>query len=307
MLAFSIATGALAMYAFTNWAWPWVVVITYLHCSFYGYFGGGTGGHELSHRTVFASKWLNELFIVINGFFTYFDFITFHRSHTGHHQYTVHQDLDLEVMLPAKFVWHGWISSFTINPVGVWNIFKSLFRLSFFRSRDKVLVTEWNKRCFPESDRRAIRAMQNWNRVLLFGHLALLVLFIVSGNWMLILLVTLAPFTARWFGVLTHAPQHLGMKPDVADWRQSTRTYLAGPIVRFFYWNMNYHVEHHMFAAVPYYNLPELRRVIAGDLPVATKGLFATWREIAGTLKHRKKVPGYHFSPPLPNGATPYL
>ena len=37
---------------------------------------------------------------------------------------------------------------------------------------------------------------------------------------------------------------------------------------QFFYWNMNYHVEHHMYAAVPYYNLPKLRKAI--------RGLFAT-------------------------------
>ena len=30
---------------------------------------------------------------------------------------------------------------------------------------------------------------------------------------------------------VTHVPQHIGMEPDVADWRRSTRTYLAGPAV----------------------------------------------------------------------------
>ena len=30
------------------------------------------------------------------------------------------------------------------------------------------------------------------------------------------------------------------------------------PISRFIYWNMNYHVEHHMFPMVPYHALPRL-------------------------------------------------
>ena len=31
---------------------------------------------------------------------------------------------------------------------------------------------------------------------------------------------------------------------------------------RFLYWNMNYHIEHHIFPTVPYYNLPALRRYL---------------------------------------------
>ena len=29
------------------------------------------------------------------------------------------------------------------------------------------------------------------------------------------------------------------------------------PVHRYLYWNMNYHVEHHMFPLVPYHALPE--------------------------------------------------
>ena len=103
-----------------------------------------------------------------------------------------------------------------------------------------------------------------------------------TGNWTLVLLVTFAPYFATWFKIVTHVPQHIGMEPDVADWRRSTRTYLAGPVVRFFYWNMNYHVEHHMFAAV-----------LAPDLPEAPHGLLATWLEIFDTLRRQKRDPSY--------------
>ena len=57
MLAFSAATGALAWWAYGNLAWPWVVAAVFLHCTFYGFFGGGAGGHELSHRNMFRSRW----------------------------------------------------------------------------------------------------------------------------------------------------------------------------------------------------------------------------------------------------------
>jgi fatty acid desaturase len=39
------------------------------------------------------------------------------------------------------------------------------------------------------------------------------------------------------------------------------------PVSRFIYWNMNYHVEHHMFPMVPYHALPRLHATIKDDLP----------------------------------------
>ena len=42
---------------------------------------------------------------------------------------------------------------------------------------------------------------------------------------------------------------------------------LHEPVCRFIYWNMNYHVEHHMFPMVPYHALPKLHEVIKHDLP----------------------------------------
>ena len=155
-------------------------------------------------------------------------------------------------------------------------------------------------------DGRLIREMRRWLRFLIFGHAALAVLFVVSGNWYLMLLVSFGPFIAMWFKMMTHMPQHLGLRPNVADWRESTRTYIGGPVSRFLYWNMNYHLEHHMYAAVPYYNLPKLRKEIEWDLPIATKSLLATWREVNKALEKQTTDKSYYLIPELPEGATPF-
>jgi fatty acid desaturase len=63
---------------------------------------------------------------------------------------------------------------------------------------------------------------------------------------------------------------------------------------------MNYHVEHHMFPAVPFYNLPKLRAAIAADLPPAPHGLITTWREILPVLRRQDTDPSYAFIPVLP-------
>ena len=61
------------------------------------------------------------------------------------------------------------------------------------------------------------------------------------------------------------------------DHRLNTRTVKMNVVNRFLYWNMNYHVEHHMFPMVPYHRLPELHEEIKHDLraglPVDLGGL----------------------------------
>lgn len=234
MLAFSAGTGAFAFWAFHNLTWPWVVLAVYVHCSFYGFFGGGAGGHELSHSNMFKTKALNELFIRINGLLTWFNYIYFRHSHANHYQYTVHQDLDFEVMLPLNLRWYQWIWGLTINLPAMRRVFPMFFRQSFGRRRETILKSEKDRQFFPPKESAAVKDMQRWSRVVLIGHILLAIFFVASGNWILLFLVTFAPFCTTWFVMLTHIPQHIGMQPDVADWRLSTRTYLGGTIVRFF-------------------------------------------------------------------------
>lgn len=300
-LIFSLITGLFALWAFHNLSWPWIVAAVYFHCSFYGFFGSGTGGHELSHKTMFKTPELNEIFIRINGFLSWFNYIYFRCSHVKHHQFTAHDDLDMEVILPQKLKWYHWVFAFTINFQAAYVTLKRQIRNAFGYRRELILITVWEQRIFPETKPDTFKRMVNFSRIMVIGHTVLAILFIVSGNWILLLLVTFPLFIARWFVFLTHMPQHIGMKPDVADWRHNTRTYLAGPIVCFFYWNMNYHVEHHMYPAVPYYNLPKLRKAIESDMPIATRGLVSTWRQIFKILKRQKQDPNYYSELLFPN------
>ena len=96
-------------------------------------------------------------------------------------------------------------------------------------------------------------------------------------------------------------PQNYGLSPDVDDFRLCCRTYTCSWLPGFYYWNMQYHVEHHMFPAVPFYNLPKLRRVLEEDLPAAPHGLWATWKEILEIHRKTKQDPQYRYVPSLPS------
>ena len=57
-----------------------------------------------------------------------------------------------------------------------------------------------------------------------------------------------------------------GAVPDLYDLdpRRNTRTVIANPIERLIFCplGVNYHLEHHMLASVPIYNLPRMHRML---------------------------------------------
>ena len=84
----------------------------------------------------------------------------------------------------------------------------------------------------------------------------------------------------KWHETIVGLTQHAGLAENVTDHRLNTRTVYMNPITRFLYWNMNYHLEHHMFPMVPYHRLKDLHEEIKADLPATTPSIVAAYREI---------------------------
>jgi fatty acid desaturase len=150
-----------------------------------------------------------------------------------------------------------------------------------------ILEGGWENRILTGEN---ARLKAGWARAQVTGHLALGVAFGVAGRWMLIPIL-LVPFCSGCLAILCAIPQHLGMKPDVPDWRLGARTVLINPVLRFLYWQMNYHVEHHMYAAVPFHALGKLHRLIAADMPKPNRGIVSAWREIAAWQRRQQGDP----------------
>ncbi|MEI6083078.1 MAG: fatty acid desaturase [Verrucomicrobiota bacterium] len=304
-LALWITTGVLAYLAFrnitgANWYWsvPVLLAALFVHGTV-GAFLGGTACHELSHKTPFKTKSINELFLKVFAFFGWWDQVWFRPSHIRHHQVTVHNDYDGEVVLPQSMSfkdWRFWLSIFAWNPQNTWNVLKIYYRRATGR-----LDNDWWEFVMPESNALLRRQDRNWARFTLIGHAVLAAIFIATGHWFLIFIFNIGAQYCSWLGMLCGMPQHFGMSPNVPDHRLSCRTYTASWLPAFLYWNMQYHVEHHMFPAVPFFNLPKLRKLIEHDLPPAPHGLRATWKEILAIHRHQQTEPNYAFVPKLPS------
>lgn len=157
----------------------------------------------------------------------------------------------------------------------------------------------------PKTLKHERQKVFRWARILLIGHMILAGTFLYFGQWFLVVLFTLAPFYAQWLNILCASTQHAGMQPNVPDYRFCCRTMILNPFLAFLYCNMNYHLEHHMYASVPFYNLPKLRRAIEHDVPPASPGLWAAWREILPALRKQKVNPDYFIPVTLPAEAKP--
>jgi Na+-transporting NADH:ubiquinone oxidoreductase subunit F len=95
-------------------------------------------------------------------------------------------------------------------------------------------------------------------------------------------------------------PQHAALAVDVLDHRLNTRTIYMNPVLRFLYWNMNYHLEHHMYPLVPYHQLPKLHELVKADCPAPFSGLIEAWREIIPALFRQLRDTSHFARRPLP-------
>ena len=59
----------------------------------------------------------------------------------------------------------------------------------------------------------------------------------------------------------------------------NTRTTYTGIVMKWFAWNMPYHVEHHAYPSIPFHALPKLNQIVADRIAFPGHGYLAVTRE----------------------------
>lgn len=203
-------SGTAAWIAANNHAWGWLLLILFIHGTMYHFILNGF--HELCHSSVFKTKALNTFFLRLFSFLGLYNPVMFWASHQEHHKYTLHPPDDLEVVFPFHLPLNGFFQSIIINPWGLWNRFKGIWRVCQGRFEG-----EWELILFPEEAVERRQAAINWSWILLLGHGLLLVVSLLLGWWMLPLLITFANFYGGWLLYLCNNAQHVGLVDEVAD------------------------------------------------------------------------------------------
>ena len=252
--------------------------------------------HECSHGTAFRTPWMNNLVYEISSFMIMRNSVTWRWSHARHHSetYFVGRDPEIAVMRPSELV------KLLLNFFGIIDVakfFPTLVQNAFSGP------TAEEKTYVPQSEWAKLRRVA---QVHLSIYAATLAGAVALGSILPLMLIGLPRLYGAWHHVLTGLLQHGGLADNVVDHRLNSRTVLMNPISRFIYWNMNYHVEHHMFPMVPYHALPRLHEVIKGDLPPPNTSILQGYIEMWPALKRQLRNEDFFLKRDLPPTAKPY-
>jgi NAD(P)H-flavin reductase/nitrite reductase/ring-hydroxylating ferredoxin subunit len=108
-----------------------------------------------------------------------------------------------------------------------------------------------------------------------------------------------------WLMPIYGLTQHAGLAEDVLDHRLNCRTIYMNRVNRYLYWNMNYHIEHHMFPLVPYHALPRLHEAVKADMPKPYAGIIEAFKEIIPAIHKQIRDPSWFVRRELPQQARP--
>ena len=224
-----------------------------------------------------------------------FEPVRWRHSHFHHHSYTLFNDpYDFEVAVKKPtdliyfFCYYIPFANFLFfHKTLHWETIKHAFGVT----------TEVMKTVVPEKDRSLCR----WScRSHVFIWAATIVISIVYQTWLPMLLIVLPNLYGKTLILLFGLTQHTGLKEDIKDHRHSTRTVYLNPIFSFLYWQMEYHIEHHMFPQVPSWNLPKLHAMIKDQMPPARKGLWGAYKEILPAVFKQARDPEWKIPVKVP-------
>ena len=165
------------------------------------------------------------------------------------------------------------------------------------------ILSDDEKNSIPESEQgRAVTVA----RVHVSIYASTLVWALASWSLLPLMVIGLPRLYGAWHLVLVGLIQHGGLADNVVDFRLNTRTVYMNPISRFIYWNMNYHIEHHMYPLVPFHALPRLHELVKDDLPAANPSIWDAYREMVPAFVRQLRDEDYFVKRELPATASPY-
>lgn len=276
--------------------WTMLSIIPFLG---YGMIYGSTSDsrwHESSHGTAFKTDWLNSVLYEISSFMVGRESTLWRWSHTRHHSDTIIVGRDPEIAVPRPAHIPTLLGVFFgIAPM------KSFYKKILLHCTGKLDAEE---QTFIPKDQWSAIFLRARIYVAIYAGLLLLTAFLTAQfGWrglLPLLLIGLPNFYGAWMMPIYGFTQHAGLAENVLDHRLNCRTVYMNFIHRFLYWNMNYHIEHHMFPLVPYYNLPRLHEVVRDDMPRPYTSIYDAWKEIIPAVLKQAKDPGFYIRRRLP-------
>ncbi|WLF83639.1 fatty acid desaturase [Moraxella sp. ZY210820] len=235
-----IAYNVILPYPFVLISWYFASQSQYVLAVLFSYFffaGAFRQGHDIYHRSLGVSGWKSTLLLYILSALTLTSLHAIGQSHLQHHRNPLGED-DAEGQLSHKTWWQALLGGLSFRYrvyVHGWKLAKKYQRDTGHIMVDSVLVV------------------------------AMTILTFVTG-WEILLYQFCVMFVANALvGVVGVWGMHHDCDDDVV-----ARTE-RNPIINLLTFNLFYHVEHHLFPAVPTNHLPELAKRLDKIAPEMTQ------------------------------------
>jgi len=264
----------------TAWLWATMLLYGILLCFAYA------ASHECAHGTAFRSRWLNEAVFWITSVVFIEEPLYRRYSHASHHTHTWFNGSD-----PQKP--YG-------NPLTLTYYLFYTLGVSFYRDAASQLLRHARQRFtkeelafLPPSERAKVARN---SRIMMAIYLGLILGGVVLSSSLPFILYFLPRQLGSWVVTAYINTQHMCMAEDLHDHRQTTRSIHCNTLERLLYWNMNHHIEHHLFPSVPFHALPRLNAEIRTQLPSPSAGVVAANVEIWTAILKQRRDPGFNLS-----------
>ena len=230
--------------------------------------------HEAIHKRISRTGWVNDALARAAAAFPVFISLSKWRFiHLYHHQYTHTRD-DPDRAIYARYpLGSGPFWQLLVRDVCGLNVISTL---KYFI--DLPFVTRGFNRKFLGEERAG-----RYRQIADMGLFSVFWAVVLSGGFVLwgwefgryLALYWLVPYctVTQVFFRIRGAIEH-GNVPDPENAYQQTRTYFMPAVLRFFFApkQVNYHLEHHLYPSVPFYNLPRLHAVLSRAVYPAEPG-----------------------------------
>lgn len=235
----------LFLYVVGGWIgawWLWPIIWWFQGFILSGFLGAS---HDCAHGTFATTPWGNRVAGVLWSSTVLFNFTIYKYYHLEHHKYT---------SVPGDTEPSGVFQRF-------WDYLRALPMTGFFVPF-WIMALQTVCRRFPHfvrsvkarHDARVDTVMLLAWLFLLSGITALWPQQVLLGYWCPLVLY----FPMVFF---TSIPEHYSCD-EGPDLLRNTRSLSSNFLYRYVFWNGNYHAEHHVYPAVPSYNLPRLHALI---------------------------------------------
>lgn len=272
------------------WWGSWLAILPYIVYSALYASTSDSRWHESSHGTAFKTDWMNNALYEIASFMVFRQSTVWRWSHPRHHSDTIIRGRDPEIAVP--------------RPPDIKKIILVFFGISSAIPESKRLLKHASGKIdpqvatyLPESEHRKVILKA---RIYVAIYLVVIGLAIIYQTILPLMFIGLPLFFGSWLMPVYGLTQHAGLQENVLDHRLNCRTVYMNRVNRYLYWNMNYHIEHHMFPLVPYHALPKLHELMKDDCPKPYSSIPEAFREIIPAILKQAKDPSYFVERKLP-------